>query len=206
MFETDSRKARAAQQQRYVVKIMEIKEIIAISGTILASLGGGVVIVFAFSNWLGKVWANRLMEKERAEHNEELERLKSKLINETESYKISLKKSELLFEKQFDAASEFVALFRSFMPAHSLPHRDWEDVCNHFVRIAENIERDLDKFLSCYGAVLGSEVVDKITLCIGISGKIKSGDKSTAEISTLHDELENAEKLLLEKVHSQAST
>ena len=43
---------------------MGIKEIIAISGTILASLGGGVAIVFAFSNWLGRVWANRLMEKE----------------------------------------------------------------------------------------------------------------------------------------------
>jgi hypothetical protein len=194
-------------------KIMEIKEIIAISGTILASLGGGVVIVFAFSNWLGKVWANRLMEKERAEHNEELERLKSKFLKETESYKIKLKKSELLFEKQFEAASEFVALFRSFMPAYSFPHMEWEDVCNHFVRISENIERDLDKYLSRHGAVLGGDVVDKISSCIGISGEIKFGAKSPdvsghsmSEASRLHDELEKTEELLLNKVHSQAST
>ena len=72
---------------------MGLKEIAAIAGTILASLGGGAAIVFAFSSWLGKVWANRLMEKERAEYNKELERLKSEFLKETESYKIKLKKS-----------------------------------------------------------------------------------------------------------------
>lgn len=153
---------------------MEIKEIVAISGTILAFLGGGVAIVFAFSNWLGKVWANRLIEKERAEHNKELEPLKSKFLKETESYKIKVKKSELLFEKQFEAASEFVAFFRSLSPAYSFPNMDWEDVCNHFVLISENIERDLTKYLSRHGAVLGGDVVDKISLCIGISGRSNS--------------------------------
>jgi hypothetical protein len=35
---------------------------------VIASLGGGGAIVLGFSGWLGKVWAERLMEKERHEH------------------------------------------------------------------------------------------------------------------------------------------
>lgn len=35
------------------------------STAILTSLGGGAAIVFAFSSWLGKVWAARILDKER---------------------------------------------------------------------------------------------------------------------------------------------
>jgi len=115
-------------------------------------------------------------------------------------------------KKQFEAASEFVALFRSFMPTYSHPNMEWEDVCDHFVRISENIEKDLNKYLSSHGAVLGDDVVDQISLCKAIAGEIKFEDRSPdlsghslREASRLHDELKEAEKRLLSKVHSQAS-
>lgn len=50
-----------------------------IAGAVLFSLGGGGVIVFAFSNWLGKVWADRLMSAETAKHDKELEQLRAAL-------------------------------------------------------------------------------------------------------------------------------
>lgn len=45
---------------------MSIEDILKITACILASLGGGVGIVFGFSNWLGKLWADRALESFRA--------------------------------------------------------------------------------------------------------------------------------------------
>ena len=50
-----------------------------IATAVLISLGGGGAIVFALSNWLGKVWAGRLMSAETAKHNQDLEQLRSGL-------------------------------------------------------------------------------------------------------------------------------
>lgn len=40
---------------------------IELAGAILFSIGSAGAILFALSSWLGKVWANRLLEKERNE-------------------------------------------------------------------------------------------------------------------------------------------
>lgn len=46
---------------------MTIIELIEIIGAVFFALGGGAVIVFALSKWLGGVWAGRILENERAE-------------------------------------------------------------------------------------------------------------------------------------------
>jgi len=58
---------------------MNLEETIKIASAILLSLGGGGVIVFALSNWLGKIWANRIMSEERAKFERELAELQAKL-------------------------------------------------------------------------------------------------------------------------------
>ena len=50
-----------------------------IGATVIASLGGAGALILALSGWLGKVWANRLMEKEKQAHSIELEELRSSL-------------------------------------------------------------------------------------------------------------------------------
>lgn len=53
--------------------------IFEVTGAILLSLSTGGAIVLGLSSWLGKVWAERLMAKETAKHNHELEQLRSSL-------------------------------------------------------------------------------------------------------------------------------
>jgi hypothetical protein len=57
---------------------------LGIGTAIIASLGGGGVVVFGLSDWLGKIWANRLMESERQAHAVELEKLTDALQRSTE--------------------------------------------------------------------------------------------------------------------------
>ncbi len=58
---------------------MTLEETIKIASAILLSLGGGGIIVFALSSWLGKVWANRIMAEERSKYERELAELRAKL-------------------------------------------------------------------------------------------------------------------------------
>lgn len=46
-----------------------MKEIFEVAGAILFSLGGGSVIIFALSSWLGKIWAQRIINKEEISNN-----------------------------------------------------------------------------------------------------------------------------------------
>ncbi len=45
---------------------MELQKLFSIISAILASLGGGALIVFALSKWLGGIWAERIINNEKA--------------------------------------------------------------------------------------------------------------------------------------------
>jgi len=57
---------------------MSVSDIFITAGAILGSVGVGGATVAALSGWLGKVWANRLMEQDRAKYASDLEALKSR--------------------------------------------------------------------------------------------------------------------------------
>lgn len=61
---------------------MAFSDVLTISATILGTLGGGAALVFALSSWLGKVWANRLMEADKANHARELKGLEAALLRD----------------------------------------------------------------------------------------------------------------------------
>jgi hypothetical protein len=56
---------------------MSSNEIISIGTSILASLGGASLILFAFSSYLGKIWASRILESDRQKVAAQLETIKS---------------------------------------------------------------------------------------------------------------------------------
>ncbi|EMW7169243.1 hypothetical protein AAFM81_000022 [Vibrio fluvialis] len=59
-------------------------EYLKIGATIIAALGGSGAIILGLANYLGKIWANRLMVKEKAEHDRELEKLRTWLHQESQ--------------------------------------------------------------------------------------------------------------------------
>lgn len=54
-----------------------------LAAAILASLGGAAVVIGFFSDRIGKVWAERLMTRERAAHDRELAELRNRLEAQT---------------------------------------------------------------------------------------------------------------------------
>jgi hypothetical protein len=60
------------------------------AGAVIFSLGGGGILVFALSSWLGKVWANRIADAERARFSKELESYKTDLQHLSEERRDAL--------------------------------------------------------------------------------------------------------------------
>ena len=89
---------------------MNWTDALKIGTAVVTSLGGGGLIVFALSGWLGKVWADRLMERERQTYATELDRLRDSLRRSTEAELRSLEvQQEIGKEEHLDR----VAIYRS---------------------------------------------------------------------------------------------
>lgn len=86
---------------------MQTKEVFEIALAIIGSVGGSAVIIAGLSSWLGKVWANRIMQSEIAKHNEELSIIKSNLTKVENEHQIRFTN---VHEKQASAISELYSL------------------------------------------------------------------------------------------------
>src|SRR5208282_3422949 len=193
---------------------MPMKDVLELAASIIASVGGAGAIIFGLSNKLGKIWADRLMEKEKAKYSQELEELKSRFVKETEQYKVQLKKSEFLFEKQYEAAADISALVRHFYPGFYHPDMDWCEACEDIALSSEAIEKAIDKYLAKHSPVISEQINEQLTKVRNAAGECKfECNKKTGEISSkgrqLADELftafQEAEKLSISELKSQVS-
>ena len=109
----------------------------------MGSLGGGAVIVFAFSSWLGKVWAKRILEKEKHQYAAELERIKTELKLQLEITKsVTLRYSE----NQFSRYNElWMALCNLKQAGENLWDQATRKNLSHFARELTNAEGKVDQ-------------------------------------------------------------
>ena len=141
------------------------------------------------TSWIAKAWATHSLSKD------------------SESYKIKLKKSEFLFEKEYEAATELTRLKRGIVPKKKFPEMDWGDACEHIADSFEHIENKLDSYLCVYNVVLGETIRQLIGDSVVIAADRDSYDGSAGKkADELFKKLKEAEKLLIAKVLSQSST
>lgn len=81
---------------------MTLQEICATATAVILSLGGGSAIVVGVSSWLGKVWANHILEDEKAKHQKEIEGYKSELQKELERLNAIQDKALYISKVQYD--------------------------------------------------------------------------------------------------------
>lgn len=132
--------------------------------TILLAFGGNAALI-AVLGWLCKSLLDKLIIRDtkqfesdlKAKNDAEIERTKNELLRSVESYKIQLKKSEFLFQKEYEATSAFTAVRQSIHPGFIVPMMDWHDACDEIARNFGRIEKELATFLSKHGAVLTDE-------------------------------------------------
>ena len=86
--------------------------IVEIAGSIIVALGGGGAIVVGLSSWLGKVWADRLMQKEKATHDRELEDFKVQALRKLEEQKAHFQEKIALYKEAITPVVEFITEYQ----------------------------------------------------------------------------------------------
>lgn len=110
-----------------------------------------MVAVCAF---ISNYFANSSLEKRKSELGRETERLKGELAQEAETHKLALKKQELIFNKEVEAASAFIKIHREITPKYSHPDMDWDDACEQVASEFGKTEIKLEKFIVEHGAIV----------------------------------------------------
>jgi cell division protein FtsB len=92
---------------------MDALEILKVGMAIIGSSGLAGMVIFGLSNWLGKLWANRLMENEKAAHQRELEKLRAELQQANEKDVSKLKSElEIYKEKHLKGHEDKITIYR----------------------------------------------------------------------------------------------
>ena len=142
-------------------------------------------LFWLLSNWIGKLLAQRYVEK-----------LKQEIHQEIESYKTKLKKSEFLFKEEFEATSQFISLHRSILPTYRHPDMEWGEACEEFASNFADVEEKLERYLAAHGAALIQPVLNRLTDAITKCSVGKFEVRRFDDVSTKGIEI--AEKVMRE--------
>lgn len=85
---------------------MNWDDVFRVVGASLLSAASAGVVIFGLSSWLGKVWANRILERERLELQKELEAFRHKSDAALDRQKYALGKLTFVHQKQFEKEFE----------------------------------------------------------------------------------------------------
>ena len=76
----------------------------------LGAVGGASVIIWGLATWFGKIWANKILERDKSKYAAELEKIKQSYSKELENYKSQLEITKVSLsrysEKQFHIFNE----------------------------------------------------------------------------------------------------
>ena len=105
---------------------------------VVGALGGIASVSAGVAAFVGNLISSRAIESHKAKLVLQLETHKSELNSVADRQRLLLKRQELMFEREYIAASEFYRIFTEVMPDPWAPDLDWGDAQ---ARIAENFHK-----------------------------------------------------------------
>lgn len=128
-----------------------------VAAAIIVSLGGAGAIILALSNWLGRVWAQRILEADRAKYRDEIERQKAQYQQELERLRSSLAETVHVTRAQFEI--EFSALQRVWSALSELRNcmetiRPETDIARPGETWTDKLSERLPPFLKAFNELL----------------------------------------------------
>jgi len=165
--------------------------------TLFLSIAGSAAV----ARWVGRVSAEALIERTRA-----------RFAVDIETHRTTLKKSELIFEKQFQAASALFVLKNEIMPKPRPGGLDsdeaYEEIALHLSKIAGL----LNGFLVAHGVILPKEARDSLVSAMYAAGEYAAeGDSvepSAASVKVaeeLFSTILQVEQLMIDVITKQSS-
>ncbi len=175
---------------------MKIDEVYEIAAAVITAFGGSVLVLGACSSWLAGIWASRMLQNERAKHDESLQNMRAKNEAALEDLKAqidTLKQKDL--NRHFDKLTTFrdvVHIVSEILEAlESITSGRQEAMCPELLR---TFSKNRHKAYGYISLVSSQEVMDRynelIEFFIPVIYEGKQG--SWTEMRTKADKMLNA--------------
>ena len=187
--------------------------------TVLFAIGGNAVLL-AVLGVLGKSLLEKIIARDTKQYEADLkvktdsaiENLRSQLLHQVESYKIQLKKSEYLFQREFEAVSFFIALRQEIEPRYNNPDMDWSEACEQIATGFGKTEKVLGAFLAKHGAALVKAERELLSSALTIAGtgsfEVVDGimsDAAYTKAEEFNTTMNDLESLLRDRIRRQSA-
>lgn len=157
---------------------------------IITSLGGGSAIVFGLSTFLGKVWAGRILEKDKLKYQSEMEAIKSELNKKIHEHNVAIsrvdsQRSEAVRELYVSLLEWFEAALKIRAP-NNLQDKDLEVAIPAYQSWATELRAESEKIekLAMLNAIfISDETYEKFSHC-GVQASKMSINFSDAVFNT----------------------
>ncbi len=180
-----------------------VRAVIELGNSFLLWLGGGGVVIAGVCAFISKTVADRSIESHKSELSAELERIKGELAKEGETHKLALRKKELLFDRQVQAASAFIHTRHKLLPEYRFPDMDSYDASVEVAQRLGEVEIELTRFQLAHGAAITPDARALLSAAITCAAHnkfegdemepseqaIKAGDELLGKITALEDRL-----------------
>jgi hypothetical protein len=97
------------------------------------------------------------VEQKKSELAAQTEMLKADLLKDAETHKLNLRKTEILFGKEIEAAAAFIKLRKAISPKVSWPGMESEHAAEDLARRFDKVEELLETYIVEHGAVLNAD-------------------------------------------------
>lgn len=137
-------------------------EVIATGLKAVAALGGVSVVAGAVATFVSGHASKKWLQENKGKLDEALETHRAALARETETHKLTLKRQELLFARELEAADAFMAVWRKIWPQYSRPDMDWHEACEDVALRLDNVEHLLEDYLEQHSVAVSSNIRELI--------------------------------------------
>jgi hypothetical protein len=131
--------------------------------------GGISVVTVGIAAYISKWIADKSIESHKAQLGQETERLKGELAKENESHKFALKKLEIRFNRQIEAALAYSKVYKKLEPRYSHPDKDWDEVLEEVLESFTDISAKLSHYLAEHSVFLSETNRKDIEKCESIA-------------------------------------
>ena len=122
----------------------------------LAAVGGVAVVAGGVSAWISSYLSSRWLQRHKGLLDRELETHRAELAKETEVHKLTLKRQELMFARELEAADAFMSVWREIWPQYSRPDMDWHEACEDVAERLAAIEVLLEDYLEHHSVAISA--------------------------------------------------
>lgn len=141
---------------------MDLADIITIVVSVIVTVAGSGGLAAWVANKVTDYASQKWLQENQAKLSQALETHRAELAKETEAHKLSLKRQELLFARELEAADAFMTVWRNVWPQYSHPEMDWGDACENAALRLGTIEAELEDYLEKHSVAISASVRDLI--------------------------------------------